>query len=165
MPPKENCKATQIFPGDHELFNFYEEVEPMLNVLCSKTLEQARMEVLEEEELKIMRDQQKEYEELVNADLVIAQRYEAAEQRCKEEIDRRAVQNKARKEEKRAAHQKVNARQFSKNYLSGLREQALGQLSAMGVLVAPNNRAIEEEVMPWMYSQIMHFLEEDKATN
>jgi hypothetical protein len=35
----------------------------------------------------------------------------------------------------------------------------------MGVLVAPDNRAIEEEVMPWLMGQIMHFLEEDKATN
>jgi hypothetical protein len=123
------------------------------------------MEVLEETELDIMISQQKEYEEVVNAELVIAQRFEAAEQRCKEEMDRRAVQNKARKEEKRAAHQKVNARQFSKNYLTGMREQALNQLSAMGVLVAPNNRAIEEEVMPWLFGQIIHFLEEDKATN
>jgi hypothetical protein len=51
----------------------------MLNVLCSKTLEQARMEVLEETELEIMQSQQKEYEEIVNAELIIAQRYEAAE--------------------------------------------------------------------------------------
>ena len=50
MPEKENCKATQIYEGDEELFNFNEEVEPMLNVLCQKTLEQARMEVLEETE-------------------------------------------------------------------------------------------------------------------
>jgi len=57
MPSKENCKATQIYEGDYELFNFNEEVEPMLNVLCSKTLEQARMEVLEETELEIMRSQ------------------------------------------------------------------------------------------------------------
>lgn len=37
------------------LFDFDAEVEPMLNVLCSKTLEQARMEVLEEEEYRIMK--------------------------------------------------------------------------------------------------------------
>jgi hypothetical protein len=65
--------------GDHELFNFNEEVEPMLNVLCSKTIEQARMEVLEETELSIIKSQQKEYEEIVNAELIIAQRFEAAE--------------------------------------------------------------------------------------
>jgi len=42
--------------------------------------------------------------------LIIAQRYEAAEQRCKEEVARRKVQDVARKEERRAAHQKINAR-------------------------------------------------------
>jgi len=57
MPAKENCKFTQIFDEDPELFDFDNEIEPMLNVLCSKTLEQARMEVLEEEELKIMKSQ------------------------------------------------------------------------------------------------------------
>lgn len=51
MPAKENCKHTQIYDGDHELFDFNAEVEPMLNVLIQKTLEQARMEVLEEKEL------------------------------------------------------------------------------------------------------------------
>ena len=39
MPSKENCKHTQIYDGDHELFDFDAEVEPMLNVLCEKTLE------------------------------------------------------------------------------------------------------------------------------
>lgn len=55
MPSKDCCKSTQIYEGDAELFDFDEEVEPMLNVLCSKTLEQARMEVLEETELEIIR--------------------------------------------------------------------------------------------------------------
>lgn len=45
-------------------FDFDEEVEPMLNVLLLKTLEQAQMEVLEEEELKIMREQQRAFEEV-----------------------------------------------------------------------------------------------------
>ena len=57
MPAKENCKSTQIYEGDHELFNFNEEVEPMLNVLCSKVIEQARMEVLEETELSLIKSQ------------------------------------------------------------------------------------------------------------
>lgn len=44
----------------------------MLNVLVRKTLEQARMLVLEEEELRIMKDQKKEYEEVRNAELIEA---------------------------------------------------------------------------------------------
>lgn len=55
----------------------------MLNVLCSKTIEQARMEVLVEEELKIIKEQAKEYEEVRNAELIEAQRFEAAERRVK----------------------------------------------------------------------------------
>lgn len=39
MPSRENCKSTQIYEGDVELFDFNEDVEPMLNVLCQKTLE------------------------------------------------------------------------------------------------------------------------------
>jgi hypothetical protein len=35
-------------------------VEPLLNVLCGRTLEISRMEVLQEEELKIMSNRQQE---------------------------------------------------------------------------------------------------------
>ena len=121
----------------------------MLNVLCTKTLEQARMEVLEETELEIMKSQQKEYEEIVNAEIIMAQRFEAAEQRCADEIDRRQLQNRARKEDKRSAHKKINARAISKNYLAGLREQALGELSAICLLyTSPSPRDVEESRMP-----------------
>lgn len=41
---------------DGELFDFDIEVAPILQVLMNKTLEQARMEVLEEEELKLMKE-------------------------------------------------------------------------------------------------------------
>jgi hypothetical protein len=44
----------------------------MLNVLVTKTLEQARMMALEQEELRIMKEQQKEYEEVRNAELIEA---------------------------------------------------------------------------------------------
>jgi hypothetical protein len=49
------------------------------------------MEVLEEEELRIVKAQQKEYEEVRNAELVEAQRFEAAELRQKQEQQRRAI--------------------------------------------------------------------------
>lgn len=89
MPLKENCKFTQIYEGDCELFDFDIEVEPMLNVLIEKTLEQAQMEVLEEHELAIIKLQQKEYSEIRNAELIEAQRFEAAENRVSNEISRR----------------------------------------------------------------------------
>lgn len=90
MPAKENCKGTWIV-DEWELFDFDKEVEPMLNVLCMRSLEQARMEVLVEEEVKIIKWQAKEYEEVRNAELIEAQRFEAAELRVKQEIARRGI--------------------------------------------------------------------------
>ena len=73
MPAKENCKYTEIDDeGRRLIFDFDKEVEPMLNVLCMRTLEQARMEVLMEEVLKTMKIQAKEYEEVRNAELIEA---------------------------------------------------------------------------------------------
>lgn len=61
---------------DNELFIFDHDVEPILSVLCGKTLEAARMEVLEEEELRVMREQQKHFEDVKNAEQLEAQRME-----------------------------------------------------------------------------------------
>lgn len=58
MPKKTGTdKESQIWDGD--LFDFDYEVEPILAVLLGKTIEQSRMEVLEEEELRVIKEQQK----------------------------------------------------------------------------------------------------------
>lgn len=49
------------------------------------------MEVLEENELLIIKQQAKEYQEIRDAELIEAQRYEAAEARVAAEISRRGV--------------------------------------------------------------------------
>jgi hypothetical protein len=59
---------------------------------------------------------------------------------------------------------KMNARQVTKNYLAGMHEEAMRELSAMGVLVAPKTRHMEEQVMPWLLDRICDFLKEDEAT-
>ena len=64
----------------------------MLNTLVSKTLEQARMLVLESEELRVMKESKKDYEEIRNSELLEADRLEAAEIRRKEELNRRKIQ-------------------------------------------------------------------------
>jgi len=84
MPQKTGeDRETQIWDG--ELFNFDYEVEPILQVLIGKTLENGRMEVLEEEELRVMKEEQKRYDELRYAEMAEAQRMEAEERRKLEE--------------------------------------------------------------------------------
>jgi len=76
--------STQV--NDEDLFDFDAEVRPMLEALCNKLLERARMETLEEEELRIIREQQREFEQVRNAELIEAQQMEACETRKQEEI-------------------------------------------------------------------------------
>ena len=103
---------TQIEDGD--LFDFDFEVEPILEVLVGKTLEQGLMEVMEEEELAAMRAHQEYFEQLRNAELVALQRMEAAEIRRMEEKMRRIAQEKERVEREKAMREKVAAQTFAR---------------------------------------------------
>jgi len=56
-------------------------VKPVLEVLVGKTVEQALTEVMEEEELSNLREQQRQFQELRNAELVEQQRLEEEDRR------------------------------------------------------------------------------------
>jgi len=56
-------------------------VKPVLKVLVGKTVEQALTEVMEEEELSNLREQQRQFQELRNAELVEQQRLEEEDRR------------------------------------------------------------------------------------
>lgn len=68
-----------------KLFDFDLEVKPMLQVLVGKTIEQALLEVMEEEELANLRANQYAYEEIRNVELAEVQRLEEQERRHREE--------------------------------------------------------------------------------
>ncbi len=59
--PKVQGVSKKTLTEDNEIFLFDDEVEPILSVLCGKTLEVARMEVLQEEELAEMKRQQETF--------------------------------------------------------------------------------------------------------
>lgn len=82
-PPQ--CLCDFLF----QLFDFDIEVLPVLEVLIGKTLEQALLEVMEEEELANLREQQHTYEEMRNAENMEQDRLEEQERRHKEEKVRR----------------------------------------------------------------------------
>ena len=60
-------------------------MKPMLEVLVGKTVEQALLEVMEEEELAMLRSDQLSYREIRNAELVEQQRLEEKEQLLRQE--------------------------------------------------------------------------------
>ena len=119
-----SCSRLQVSPHSYEtekykiffslqLFDFDIEVKPILEVLVGKTIEQALLEVMEEEELANLRAQQRRFEELRNAELVETQRLEEQERRHREEKQRRMRQQMEVLKKEKETTEKVAARAFA----------------------------------------------------
>jgi len=139
---------TQIYEGD--LFDFDMEVEPILEVLVGKTLEQSMMEVMEEEELQNMRAHQEHFEQMRNAELAETQRLEEGEKRRSEEKARRVQQEKERVARERQVTEKVAARTFSKGFLAELKSSVVANLSDAGFFYDPLEAEVTNTFMPWL---------------
>merc|ERR1711988_1583568 len=141
-------KETQIMEGD--LFDFELEVEPILDVLVGKTLEQSMMEVMEEEELAELRAHQEEFVQLRNAELAETQRMEEAERRKFEEKERRLAEERERVAKEKVLKEKVAAAAFAKNYMAGIESSVLDRLTKLSYFYDPVEREIETSFMPWI---------------
>ena len=145
--------ATQIFEGD--LFNFNIEVKPIIEVLVGKTIEQSLLEVMEEEELADLRKQQREYEELRNAEKVEQQRLEEQERRLREEKHRRMKQAADVLRLEKETAEKLAAKAFAKSYLADLVPSVFNNLRENGYFYDPVNRDLETGFMPWIMERTM----------
>jgi len=145
--------ATQIYPG--ELFDFDEEVEPLLEALVGQTIEQALIEIMAEEEIAVINDMQGDYEVRRSVELAELKRLEEQERRIFEERKRLKEQEEEIKLEDEVA-QKIAACVFSQNYLSQLVPQVYQKLETQGYFEAedPDMKEIEEEFWPWLLSEV-----------
>lgn len=149
VPAKTGIDAeTQILEGD--LFDFLVEVKPILEVLVGKTIEQSLIEVMEEEELAELRKQQREFEELRNAEKVEQQRLEEQERRLREEKHRRMKQAADVLRLEKETAEKLAAKAFAKSYLADLVPSVFNNLRENGYFYDPVQRDLETGFMPWI---------------
>ncbi|NXU51390.1 RSPH3 protein, partial [Turnix velox] len=149
--------ATQIEEG--ELFDFDIEVKPILEVLIGKTVEQAMLEVMEEEELARLWAQQHAFAELRNAELAEAQRLEEQDRRYREEKERRRRQHMKMLQKQKETTEKIAARAFAKRYLADLVPSVFSSLHDSGFFYDPIERDIEMEFLPWLMTEVEETLE------
>lgn len=158
IPIKRGCD-TKTLVEDNELFLFDIDVQPILSVLCGKTLEAARMEVLEEEELRVMREQQKHFDDVKTAEHLEAQRMEQAELRKKQEFERRKQNEREKKKNKIAAHKKIVSRQIAKLYSSGMKDLCYNHLATVGFFTHTFKLTVlEQEILPWLFTNVQEFV-------
>ena len=152
IPMKTGVDAeTQIETG--EIFDFDLEVEPILEILVGKTLEQGLMEVLEEEELETMRKHQEQFEQIRNAELIATQRMEAAEKRKEEEKLRRIEQEKERLEREGQVRQKVAASSYARGFLEGVVGEVFQDLHQAGYFYDPVEKEVQDTFLPWLLAE------------
>ncbi|NXI65803.1 RSPH3 protein, partial [Anseranas semipalmata] len=149
--------ATQIEEG--ELFDFDIEVKPILEVLIGKTIEQALLEVMEEEELARLWAHQRAYAELRNAELAEVQRLEEQDRRYREEKERRKQQQMQMLQKQKETTEKIAARAFAKRYLTDLIPSVFNNLRESGFFYDPIERDIETEFLPWLMTEVEETLE------
>jgi len=152
--------GTQIEDG--ELFDFDREVEPVLEVLVGKTLEQAMMEVLEEEELDSLRRHQEDFEKQRNAELLEVQRMEAAEKRRSDELSRRMNQQGAQREQDLSMMRKVVSRSIAAHHLSSLRDRALAHLQDAGVFTDSVQDSVDSRFLPQLLQAVSKHVEQTR---
>ena len=160
MPVKRGVDKKTLVE-DNELFVFDDEVEPILSVLCGKTLEISRMEVLEEEELREMREQQDYFKKMLSSEKTDIQRMEQHEAKRQAEFEKMKTQMKEKKRNRVYAHKKVVSRVFAKNYLANLRENTFKHLKDVGFYTDKFKvQVLDMNVVPWLYEKAFGFVQD-----
>ncbi|XP_054135548.1 radial spoke head protein 3 homolog [Melozone crissalis] len=144
--------ATQIETG--ELFDFDIEVKPILEVLVGKTVEQALLEVMEEEELSQLWSHQRAFAELRSAEFAELQRLEEQDRRIREEKERRRLEHLEKLRKQKETAEKIAARAFAQRYLADLIPSVFNNLHDSGFFYDPIERDIETEFLPWLMSEV-----------
>ena len=128
-------------------------------MLCGKTLELSRMEVLEEEELREMKEQQDHYKRMLAAEVTDIQRMEGQEAKKLADFEKLKANQREKKKNKQLAHKKVVARQLAKNYLAGLRDNAVNHLTAVSFYTNTfQNEVLDGDVVPWLHERAFEFV-------
>ncbi|KAL0892582.1 hypothetical protein ABMA27_015679 [Loxostege sticticalis] len=158
VPAKTGADAhTQIYPGD--LFDFDLEVAPILEVLVGKTTEQALAEVAQEEELAALREHQRRYTELRDAERAERSRLAAQDLRLHQEKERRVAEARVAQIAATEARERAAAAVLVQGYVAELLPAVLSGLRDQGYLVERIERGVDEEFMPWLVREVSEEIE------
>lgn len=154
------------------------EVQPILEVLVGKTIEQALVEVLEEEELAALREQQRRFLEIRAAEIVEAQRLEERERRWQAEKARRMHDYEEGMQIQTEMEERIAGAVLTQGYMADLLPSVLEGLEEDGFLTDtikqgtstsvfnPNKTVsssltdLDSGFMPWLMKEVAQELQE-----
>ncbi|CAG9840899.1 unnamed protein product [Diabrotica balteata] len=159
VPAKTGADVdTQIYPGD--LFDFDLEVQPILEVLVGKTVEQSLIEVLEEEEIAALKEQQRKFLQIRAAETAEALRLEEREKRLVKEKERRMAELEEGLKSQKEMEERIAAAVLMQGYMANLLPSVLEGLESEGCLVDTVKQDLEDSFMPWLLKEVTVELQE-----
>ncbi len=153
LPQKKGVDVnTEI--GDTDLFDYDKEVEPILHVLVSKTLEQARLEVDEAAEVEAIHKYKTEYKErrrLEKEDWEVQVREELKLLTHKNEL---VAREKEKREHQQVATRKLQCIHLAKAYLSRVLHTSMDLVISSNYWQNSQYEAIHGVVVPALVNKV-----------
>ena len=152
-------KGCQIEDGD--LFNFDEEVQPLVHIIVSKTLEESRREVLEEEELRHIKEQQDKYKKLNDLNINRVKAIEEKENKRFEEHNRKKELKINRIKLTKVFQKKLQSRMKAKQYILKLKENCYDSLGERKVFKNKEDNYYFTDLLPELQSLVNEYSKND----
>lgn len=142
-----------------EMFDFFQEVEPILQTLTGKALDYGLEEVLEEEELKVLWAYRTQFESdkaEVSADV---KRIEEEALAFNETKEKRLETERARLVKEQELTKKIASSTKARHFLANLSNTCYDDLAKDGLFFDPVRRTVASVFLPWVSQEVKARLE------
>jgi hypothetical protein len=164
FPPRtgvdEECQV-----DEPDLFDWEFEVQPIVSTIISKTLEQAFMEVHEEEEVANVRRHKEAIEHQRNVELADVQRLEEGERRKFEEKQKRMEQRVEFQMAQKELRAKISANGFGEFFSVDLMMDTISLLERRGYFYDEVESEIKTMFLPWLGRAMVEAKETQELTD
>lgn len=147
-------KETQIYASEN-LFDFDYEAEPVVQVLVTRCLEESRIEVVEEEELRVLKERQEHLQRINDQEEQDRRDLEERERQKDKRNKDRNDQRRRKKREMIDTHQHMISRVYTKRFLGDVHTSAFEILENMCMFMDEGEKEIKDNFMPWLYQQTL----------
>ena len=159
--PKKTGIDVECQIEDGDLFNFDEEVQPLVHMIVSKTLEESRKEVLEEEELKHIKEQQEKYKKLNLANNNRVREIEEKEKKRFEEHNHKKELKQNRIKLTKIFQQKLQSRMKAKQYISKLKTDCYNSLGQRKIFKNKDDNDYFTNLLPDLHDLVNEYTKND----
>ncbi|RZF37676.1 hypothetical protein LSTR_LSTR003087 [Laodelphax striatellus] len=155
-PPVEGRKHEDIQTDSYleQLFDFEVEVKPVLEVLVGKTMEQAIIELLQEEREAEQKERQRRLNEIKEAERAEQKRLEEEEAETKRRLEQVPSPDSKPSSEHGESHKEDASTVLTTKYIQELLPSILDGLKSSGYLTEEIKEDVEENFMSWLMSEV-----------